>query len=102
MMVSALQLALDGSNVGVMPKDSVSVLLEHTRTGRETIVEGMGAARAGVASDRADTRDYPSACQRPPAVRPAHGTGLHGTRMNACDATVGARYVPRYESLTRM
>jgi len=52
-----------------MPKDSVSVLLEHTRTGRETTVAGMGAARAGVASDRANTRDYLSACQRPPAVR---------------------------------
>ena len=62
----------------------------------------MGAARAGVTSDRAHTLDYLSAYQRQPAVRPAHATGLDGERMNACDATVGARYVPRRENLTRM
>jgi len=72
-----------------------------TPTRRETNVEEMGAARAGVWSDRAHTRDYPSACQRPPAVRPADATGLHGNRINACDATVGTRYVPFHESFTR-
>jgi len=82
-MVSVLQSAHDGPIVDVMPKDSFSVLLEHTRAGRETTVQGMGAARAGVTSDHTHTRDYPSACQRPPAVRPSHATGLHGNRINA-------------------
>jgi len=100
-MVSVFQWAHDGPILGVMPKDSVSVLLQHTRAGRETTVKGMGAARAGVTSDHAHTRDCPSACQRPPAVCPAQATGLHGNRINACDATVGTRYVPLHESFTR-
>jgi len=65
------------------------------------IVEGVGAARAGVTSDRAHTLDYPSGYQRSPAVRPVHATGLDGKRTNAFDETVGARYVPRDEDLAR-